>query len=146
MVKYTISIPAEIDKKISEIAKKKGITNNNEIRDMIIDYYSQAAPVFSYSDTMKELEEELSQKLKNMTDDKWAFRLADLEAIKKIERISGEFKPSTIKATIGKTFFKKVEKSEGELYSHIVCIGTKQRIAVYCLCQSKTKDGSEMSV
>lgn len=132
MVKYTISIPMEIDEKISKIANEKGITNNNEIRDVIISYYSQATPNFSYTDAMSELEEELLRKMKNINEP-WIFQLADLEAIKKIERVSGEFKPSTIKAIIGKTFYKKVIAADSKLYKNISYEGTKQRIAVYKL-------------
>lgn len=134
MKKYLISLPDDVDERITEIAKKKGITNNNEIRDTILCYYTQATSILSYSQIILDLENELLNIKEKLTDgNTYEFILGDLDTMKEIERISSNMKPSTVKAIIGKQFYAKVKSGGNILYEAIEYQGTKQRVAFYLL-------------
>lgn len=133
MKKYLISIPDDVDEKITKIALKKGITNNNEIRDTILSYYTQASKT-SYSQIILDLENELNNIKERLSKgEAYEFIIGELDTIKKLERISSTMKPSAVKATIGKQFFKKVKNKESVLYETIEHKGTKRGVAFYCL-------------
>lgn len=114
-----ITLPDFLAKKIADEAKATGCSETMLVTDILTAYFEHTSSNFSYKVFMLELEEELDSLIKQKQVE-WEFTLGELETFKTIERVSNNFKPSTIKATVGKMFLQQVNDPEkNRPYTHI---------------------------